>query len=519
MHMHMDIDTTIYMSVLTALRVYAQSPTVDLNNQIGPLATWLVEIVAFAALCTAEQAKVFARAAITPDLGCMLLYHDGAGRDEYPHFDGRRVRFIVGLGTRGGLETVGESSRQDPNCSLNSPYGERERESDIVEGNDGVIVGNVLSAVHHAYVTRKLREAGVERTTATDGHALCRDVLSRSRKPRHLKSGGRLFALRSCLHRSAPRLGEAHLMDRRSDAYGDHVHTVKKAREESHDSRLVASHGRVRSVSLPFVDAKNGGGVPRIAGVHMACSGRRRATVVQLAGKPAFPASDATGSAASKLLARRQGGEAAESDTESSAAELSEEEEGGVGEDDKGGCEEEEGGGEEEADSEDREASGSSERTATLLCVNGAARSETALLQMALHERGIATISIEPAMQESHMHIHMHMHMHLHMHILHAHAHACAHAHAKHAHACAHANAKHAHATCTCTCYIYVYMHMHMHMHMHMQHATCTCTCYMHMYVHVHMQHAHATCTCTCMWDRRSSRRCAFMQTVALLPI
>jgi hypothetical protein len=55
----------------------------------------------------------------------------------------------------------------------------------------------------------------------------------------------------------------------------------------------------------------------------------------------------------------------------------------------------------EEGDSEEEEASASSERTAILLCVNGAARSETALLQMALHERGIATISIEPAMQES----------------------------------------------------------------------------------------------------------------------
>ena len=397
MDMDMGMDMIIYISVLTSLR--AQSPTVDLNNQLGPLATWLVEIVAFAALCNAEQAKVFAGAAVTSDLGCMLLYHDGAGKEEYPHFEGRRVRFVVGLGTRSGLNTVGESSRQDPNCSLNSPYGEGERESDIMEGNDGVIIGNVLSAVHHAYVTRKLKEAGIDRTTATDGHALCRDVLLRSRKPRHLKSGGRLFALRSCLHRSAPKLGEANLMDRRSDAYGDHVHTVKKARDASHDSRLVASHGRVRSVSLPFVDANNGGGVPRVAGVHMACSGRRRATVVQLAGKPAFPASDATGKAASKLL-RRRGGEAAESDTESSEPELSEEE-GGGGEDDKGGGEEEEGGCVEEGDSEEEEASASSERTAILLCVNGAARSETALLQMALHERGIATISIEPAMQES----------------------------------------------------------------------------------------------------------------------
>ena len=86
-----------------------QSPSVNLKCQVGPFVEWLVEILPFAALTDGEKAKIFEGAASTSELGKMQLFHDAAGRTEYPHFFGRRVRLIVGLGRCEGSKPTGTS--------------------------------------------------------------------------------------------------------------------------------------------------------------------------------------------------------------------------------------------------------------------------------------------------------------------------------------------------------------------------------------------------------------------------
>ena len=360
---------------------------------------WLVEILPFTALTDGEKAKIFEGAASTPELGKMQLFHDAAGRAEYPHFSGRRVRLIVGLGRCEGSEPTG-TSLGETQSTLSTTHDET---CELVE--EIGICGNLLSGVIHAYIPLKFKEEGIPQTTANDGQSLARDVVANARQPRSWASGGRRVPIRNKQHPMAPKVGQAHLMNRRGHAYGDHLGTISMARKGAQDRRLVAGAGRIRTVSLPFQDLRNGGGVPVVADVHMAMKGHRRGTVVQLAGKPVFAAADATGRRVAMLIRSRLGkiGEHSSSDEESSK-------DGEDGEDgeEQGVFESAVVAGADMADmvdGEDGEQQGGpktieqTQRSALLICVNGAGRAEMALLLATLNAHNVATISIDAAQE------------------------------------------------------------------------------------------------------------------------
>ena len=126
----------------------------------------------------------------------MATYHDAPGMTEMPGFSGLRVRLLAGA-----------SSMWTPHPSSLRRHGKALQTQLVPVEDHGPeeSTWTLLSGVLHGYMPHVLAREGVTDASATDGHALVREVLSLLAGPGRVRVRARQRAVRAPPPPSPPR--------------------------------------------------------------------------------------------------------------------------------------------------------------------------------------------------------------------------------------------------------------------------------------------------------------------------
>ena len=262
-----------------------------------------------------------------PAMGLFATFAGAPARAEMPgDFGGLRMRLLAGGSAR---TWTSDGSLRHRSVHADGPASGG---TTLVRAlNRPATTWTLLSGVAFGYVSWYTHTIAARGVTATDSHALVRGVMTQARVPLGKDSGGRTHRMRSAGAPHAARMRDAQLRDKRSGgAYGDHEGPLRKAVQRGCDVRVEGVHcrGSCATIGMAFAADDMGGGVPRVALVHMAAS-KHRATVALSAGHPVFAGADATGERMERFLEQcsgevsaDEGGEEGEEEGEEEAAEV-----------------------------------------------------------------------------------------------------------------------------------------------------------------------------------------------------